>query len=61
MDTHGTIEIYDYFWNPKNDDAEQTVPPILVYADLIATGDQRNIVAADFLLKEYVTKYIREN
>jgi hypothetical protein len=58
---NGTIEIYDYFWNPRDNDNEQIVPPMLVYADLVATGDQRNIETADLIFKGNVIKYIREN
>ena len=46
-DPQGSIEIVEMFWNPDYF-AEwfPTVPPHLVYADLIATHDARNIAVA---------------
>lgn len=35
------------------------VHPILVYADLIATGDPRNIEAAKIIYEAEVVQYIR--
>ncbi|MBW1728433.1 MAG: hypothetical protein JRJ62_12840, partial [Deltaproteobacteria bacterium] len=36
-------------------------PPILVYADLLATGDHRNIEAAEIIYEKYIGRFIREN
>jgi hypothetical protein len=46
-DPQGGIEIVDMFWNPADfSDWFPTVPPHLVYADLMATHDPRNIAVA---------------
>jgi hypothetical protein len=50
-DPDGEIEILDQFWtldkwNGERPDLETVVPPLLVYADLIATNDPRNIQVA---------------
>jgi len=54
-DPKGNLFVYKKFWKFHNP-AEETVPPILVYADLINTGDPRNIETArkiyDGLLKD---------
>jgi len=33
----------------------------LVYADLMATGDQRNIEAAEMIYEKYIGRLVREN
>lgn len=40
----GAIAIYKKFW--KDDIARETVPPVLIYADLIDSGNSRCIEAA---------------
>jgi len=46
-DPHGRIDIVEMFWNPDHfNDSFPTVPPHLVYADLMATHDSRNIAVA---------------
>jgi hypothetical protein len=46
-DPQGRIEIVEMFWNPDDfSDWFPTVPPHLVYADLMATHDPRNIAVA---------------
>jgi hypothetical protein len=46
-DPQGHIEVVEMFWNPDHfTDWFPTVPPHLVYADLMATHDSRNIAAA---------------
>jgi hypothetical protein len=58
----GNVEILAQFWNFKYELADQdTVPPILVYADLMATGDQRNIEAAEIIYEKYIAGFIRED
>jgi hypothetical protein len=52
-DPYGSIEILEKFWNFPDDSTHYDIaPPILTYADLIATLDPRNIEVA---------KMIREN
>ena|ERR1043166_3489454 len=54
-DQNGNVQVYKKFW--KRDEANyDLVPPELIYADLLNTGDPRNIETAqkisDKLLKE---------
>ena len=54
-DPTGNIEILDVFWNlPNNPDYPDVVPPILAYADLVATIDPRNLEAAKLLREEHI-------
>ncbi len=54
-DLHGAIEILDAFWNfPVPADHPDVVPPLLVYADLVATGDQRNHEIAQQVYERHV-------
>jgi hypothetical protein len=58
----GNVEILTPFWNFKYELADRDiVPPILVYADLMATGDQRNIEAAEMIYEKYIGRLVREN
>lgn len=50
-DSNGDIEVLEMFWKPQN---EQTVPPLLVYADLITTGGKRNIETAEKIYHEFI-------
>ena len=54
-DAQGDIEILDAFWNlPPTTDYPDVVPPILAYADLIATLDPRNIEVAKLIREKYI-------
>lgn len=60
-DEFGNIEILKAFWNfETNSDSEiiETVPPVLIYADLLASGDTRNIETAERIYNEYIVKII---
>ncbi len=50
-DPTGNIKVFKKFW--KDDDAENTVPPLLVYTDLINTGDHRCIETAQKIYDEF--------
>jgi hypothetical protein len=55
-DTEGDIEILDAFWDIDDEPPmTQTVPPLLAYADLIATLDPRNLEAAKLIYEQYLT------
>jgi hypothetical protein len=58
----GKIEIREQFWN-FDDEWQQKglVHPILIYADLVATGDPRNVETARIIYDQYVEKLIGEN
>lgn len=54
-DIHGNIEILDTFWDfPPTGEHPDVVPPLLVYADLMATVDQRNHEVARRVYKRHV-------
>ena len=42
-DENGKVQVLDIFWNP---DAILGVPPLLIYADLMSSGSDRNIETA---------------
>jgi hypothetical protein len=61
-DESGEVEILERFWNYEfNEVKENLVHPILVYADLIASGKQRNIETAKILYEKQIDRFIREN
>jgi len=51
-DIEGDVYVYQKFW--KNTQEQKTAPPILVYADLINTNDQRCIETANILFNEQI-------
>ena len=54
-DLHGDIEILEAFWDFGDEETmPETVPPLLVYADLIATLDPRNLETAKLILERYL-------
>jgi hypothetical protein len=60
-DEAGTIEILDAFWKlPPNAEHPDIVPPILVYADLVATLDPRNLETATVLRMEHLDDALRK-
>lgn len=60
-DPHGDIEIIEAFWNlPPNKDHPDIVPPILVYADLVATLDPRNLQTAKLIRERYIDHALRQ-
>ncbi|EAW30196.1 hypothetical protein GP2143_01595 [marine gamma proteobacterium HTCC2143] len=66
----GTVRIYRPFW-PVEDEEQHynnnmaevpgVVNPILAYADLIATGDSRNLETARMIYEQYIAKHIGED
>jgi hypothetical protein len=61
-DPAGEVEIIDQFWDyDDNIEYRDLVHPILIYADLIATGNQRNIETAKMIYEERIVQLIREN
>lgn len=54
------VKIYRPFWPEKAEQQSATVHPILVYADLIATGDSRNLETARMIHEQYIAEHIRE-
>jgi hypothetical protein len=61
-DPAGEIEILDQFWGDnENEEYRDLVHPMLIYADLIATGNQRNIETANMIYGKYIVQLIRED
>ncbi len=61
-DTTGNIEILEKFWKPtKQANIQETVHLLLVYADLLATGNQRNVETATMIYEQYIIQLIRED
>lgn len=61
-DAAGDVEILKRFWeNDKIWQYEDLVHPILAYADLLATGNQRNIETAKMIYEQHIIRLIRED
>jgi len=59
---HGDIEIFKVFWKVEFEWPHPgLVHPILIYADLLATGDERNIETAEIIYENELTGLIRED
>lgn len=57
----GDIEILKRFWNfPTLGERTDIVPALLVYADLLATGDDRNIETAQMVYEQHLAGLVRE-
>jgi hypothetical protein len=58
----GNIEILNVFWNFEYEwQFPKLVHPILIYADLLGTGDTRNIETAEIIYERELTRFIRES
>jgi hypothetical protein len=61
-DDNGNIEILNKFWAFAQDEVQnKMVPPLLVYADLLATGDARNIETAGIIYEQELKGIIDED
>lgn len=49
QDLNGEIHLYKKFWNEETDN--KTVPAILIYADLMGSGNSRCLEAAQRILE----------
>jgi len=62
QDKNGDVEVRERFWKFENPDFDKTiVPTLLVYADLLATGDARNIETAKQLYNDYLQRLIEQD
>ncbi len=58
-DEQGNLELLQKFWHfdvPRADKRYPLVPPLLVYADLVATADARNIETAQIIRERFLAK-----
>ncbi len=57
-DDYGNLEVLQKFWNfkPAAEGVEDypVVPPLLIYADLVATGDARNLETAKIIRERFL-------
>ena len=54
-DPSGNVEILNRFWNfPGDTEFPDLVPPVLVYADLMSSGNGRNIEAARIIYEQRI-------
>lgn len=61
-DVRGNVEILKPFWKFDWQTAERgLVPTLLVYADLMATADPRNVEAAEMIYDEHLAGLVRED
>jgi Uncharacterized protein conserved in bacteria len=61
-DPSGTIELLKKFWNFNDRWSDQgLVPPLLIYADLIAGRIDRNIETAKIIYDNEITRLIKED
>lgn len=60
-DPEGNVEILDKFWNVPTDTTQpEIVPPILVYADLVASLNPRNLEVANLIRERYIDNALRQ-
>ncbi len=60
-DPKGDIEILQTFWSFASEAQRQNlVPELLVYADLLASADERNLATAQLIYDRYLTQLIGE-
>lgn len=57
-DEVGNVEVLERFWKQNANQPEETVPPLLIYADLLASGAQRNLEAAKLIYEKYLIRLI---
>ncbi len=57
-DEQGEIEILKRFW--KFGEIDNVAPPLVVYADLVATADERNLETAQIIYDQYLAQLAEE-
>jgi len=61
-DQTGDVEILKKFWKPPEIlQQEDLVHPILIYADLLVTGNERNIETAKMIYDQHIVHLFRED
>jgi hypothetical protein len=56
-DANGSVELVSMFWNTRELPCFPTVPDVLIYADLVGTGDQRTMETAN-ALRKLITSHV---
>jgi hypothetical protein len=59
-DSNGEIELLRRFWKFEEWDEKtlQVAPPLLVYADLLMTADDRNLETAELIYDQYISRLV---
>jgi len=59
-DSNGDIELLRKFWKVEDWEQKhlQTVPPLLTYADLLMTADDRNLETAELVYDQYIARLV---
>ena len=60
-DPAGNIELLKIFWGVDHETDNSLVNPILIYADLMASGDPRNIETAEIIYEQHLAQHFRED
>ena len=61
-DPEGEVELLARFWQPGTIPPRgDMVHPLLVYADLMVTGNQRNIETARMIYDQHLLQLVRED
>ncbi len=61
-DAHGNVELLTAFWNFDYQwDFKGIAPPLLVYADLVATENDRNIETARIVYDRYIARHLEQD
>lgn len=58
---NGQLILMKKFWNFEDNEYPGMTHPILTYADLLATGDPRNIETAKIIYEKAIVRYIKED
>jgi hypothetical protein len=60
-DPDGEVELLCRFWRPDAIPLNRDmVHPLLIYADLMGTGNQRNIETARMIYEQHIVQFVRE-
>ena len=58
-DSNGEVELLRKFWRFDWDERSvKVVPPLLVYADLVMTADDRNLETAEMIYDRYISRLV---
>jgi hypothetical protein len=60
-DPKGNLLLMEKFWKFNDFNKLNITHPILIYADLLATGDPRNIEAAKIIYEKEIVRYLQQD
>jgi hypothetical protein len=60
-DPNGIVEIFERFWPQNGFGADDTVHPILIYADLVALGEQRTMETARMIYEQHLNRHFGQD